>query len=98
MTLQMRIYTINKGELEQFVQEWAEKIRPLREKIGFQVYGAWINEATNQFIWLMGYEGSEAWEDRDQAYFNSPERKAMQPDPARLIARTEHYFVKSVIA
>ncbi len=97
MTLQLRIYTINKGEMDQFVREWEQKLRPLREKIGFRVHGAWTNEAANQFIWLLGYEGSETWESQDSAYFNSPERKAMQPDPARLIARTEHYFVKSVM-
>ncbi len=97
MTLQLRIYTINKGEMEQFIREWDEKIRPLREKIGFRVYGAWTSDSTNQFIWLMGYDGTDTWEVKDGAYFNSPERKAMQPDPARHIARSEHFFVKDVL-
>ncbi len=97
MTLQLRIYTINKGELEQFASEWKDQVRPLREKIGFRVFGAWISESTNQFIWLMGYDGSDPWEVRDSAYFNSPERKNMQPDPARRIARVEQYFVKDAM-
>lgn len=96
MPTQLRIYTINRGELQAFAAEWKEKIRPLRLKIGFQIPGAWEIEATNQFIWLMRYDGPEEWERLDRAYFESAERKAMRPDPARHIARIEQYFVKPV--
>ena len=34
MREQVRIYTINKGQLTQFFLEWNEKIRPLRENSG----------------------------------------------------------------
>jgi hypothetical protein len=73
------------------------KIRPLRVKVGFQVLGAWTIEATNQFVWLLAYTGPETWEARDQAYYQSEERRAMVPDPARHIARIEHYFVSSAL-
>jgi hypothetical protein len=32
MATQLRIYTINRGQLRQFAREWGEKIRPLRER------------------------------------------------------------------
>jgi hypothetical protein len=96
MREQLRIYTINKGELQQFAAEWHEKIRPLREKLGFRIVGAWTVEATNQFVWVLHCEGDEEWESMDQAYFASEERKAMVPDPARLIARMEQYFARPV--
>ncbi len=96
MAVQIRIYTINRGELHSFVAEWQEKIKPLRLKVGFQIPGAWEIEATNQFIWLMSYDGPDEWESRDRAYFESDERRAMQPDPARHIARIEQYFVDPV--
>ncbi len=69
----------------------------MREKIGFRIDGAWSCESTNQFIWLMSYDGPDSWEQMDKAYFNSAERKAMQPDPARHIARMEQYFVKDAV-
>jgi len=53
----VRIYTINKGELARFVDEWSEKIRPFREKLGFRVVGAWTREATGQFVWVQRCEG-----------------------------------------
>lgn len=97
MREQVRIYTINKGGLNQFVSDWNEKIRPLREKLGFKIVGAWTLEATNQFVWVQRYEGSGSWEEQDQAYFASEERRAMDPDPALLIARMEQYFADAVI-
>ena len=96
MMTQLRIYTINRGALQEFASEWQAQVRPLRMKLGFQVLGAWTVEATNQFVWLLAYDGPQAWEAMDRAYYQSPERRAMVPDPARHIARSEQYFVKSV--
>ena len=94
MPVQIRIYTINPGSLQQFAREWQEKIRPAREKVGFQIVSAWMVAATDQFVWLMQYEGPNSWEEQDKRYFTSEERRAMDPDPARLIAKMEQYFVE----
>jgi NIPSNAP len=96
MKLQLRTYTINKGALEQFVAEWKTQLVPLREKLGFTVLEAYTVPGTNQFVWIMGYDGTQTWEDADRAYFESPERKAMDPNPGRLIARMEHEFIERV--
>jgi hypothetical protein len=96
MATQLRIYTINRGQLQQFAREWQEKILPLRLKLGFTVDGAWLVEAQNQFVWLLSYHGPEKWDNMDRAYYESEERQAMSPDPARLIARAEEYFARSV--
>lgn len=96
MPMQLRIYTINRGALKEFAAEWEEKLVPIRRKVGFQVLGAWTVEATNQFVWLMDYDGPEAWEVKDREYFQSDERRALDPNPARLIARMEEYFVEQV--
>lgn len=96
MPVQIRIYTINRGALHEFAAEWQTTIKPLRLKLGFQILGAWTVEATNQFVWLMSHEDAESWERLDQAYHNSEERKAMQPNPARHIARMEQYFMEPV--
>ncbi len=95
MKLQLRTYTINKGALSEWTEEWRTQLVPLREKQGFKVLEAYTIPSTNQFVWLMAFEG-ENWESADQAYFDSPERKTMQPDPARLIARMENVFVTRV--
>jgi hypothetical protein len=97
MPVQLRIYTINRGSLRQFAEEWKNHVLPLRIEHGFQIDGAWLIEETNQFAWLMRYEGSESWEEKEQAYYSSADRKAVDPDPARLIARPEEFIVESIL-
>ena len=97
MTAQLRIYTINRGELQQFAEEWKEKVYPLRIEYGFAIQGAWTIESTNQFVWLISYEGDEDWQTQEAAYYSSAERESMDPNPARLIARPEHFEVERVM-
>ena len=97
MPLQLRTYTINRGALDTFVDEWQHTIKPLREKLGFTVPAAWTVPAANQFVWLLGYDGPEDWDALDRAYHASSERKAMQPDPGRLIARMEQVWLDPVL-
>jgi hypothetical protein len=96
MAIQLRIYTINRGALNQWTTEWKEMIKPLREKLGFKILCAYTIEETNQFVWLLSYDGPSSWTTLDKAFHQSDERRMMKPDPARNIARTEHYFIDPV--
>jgi hypothetical protein len=96
MPTQLRTYTLHPNALEAFVGVWQAQIKPLREKLGFRILGAWTIKATNQFVWLLHHDDANAWQQLDQAYFDSEERRAMQPDPASLIARMEHHFVEPI--
>ncbi len=93
---QIRIYTINHGKMDTFVQVWRDGVAPIRRKIGFTIVGAWVNRQTNQFVWILQYDGPEEWAVKDREYFDSPSRKSLNPDPAALIARTEQYFIEQV--
>ncbi len=93
---QIRIYTINHGKMDEFVRVWRDGVAPIRRKIGFEILGAWTIKETNQFIWLISYDGPEDWAVKDREYFDSPDRKKLEPNPAQLIARTEQYFVDPV--
>ena len=97
MPLQLRIYTINRGKLQDFAQAWFKGVYPLRLRTGFQIPAAWTVAATNQFVWLVSYDGPEAWDAKEKAYYGSPERAALNPDPAQYIARAEQYFIETVI-
>ena len=97
MTTQLRMYTINRGSLHLFAKEWKEKVLPLRVEHGYRIHGAWTIEETNQFAWLISYEGRESWEVKESAYYSSVDRKAMEPNPARLISRSEQYCVEKIL-
>ena len=80
---QLREYLIADGELDAFVEEWRERVLPLRLSLGFSVLGPWVEREASRFVWIIGLDGDI--EAANEVYYNAPERKAMDPDPARLI-------------
>jgi hypothetical protein len=84
MEFQLREYTIEAGRLDDFVREWRELVLPLRLAQGFSVLGPWVERDASRFVWLLGYDGDIRT--ANEAYYESPERAVMDPDPARLIA------------
>ncbi len=98
MASEIRIYTINRGQLGEFVRAWQQGIYPLRVRHGFTIEGAWILEKTNQFVWILSHAGDEeAFFVNEAAYYESTERGALDPDPQQYIARVERWFVKSAL-
>ena len=89
------MYTIKPGEMSAWLEEWGRLIAPLRRRHGFEIVGAWTTE-TDQFVWVLRYAGPETWEEADAAYYAAPQRTAMQPDPARHIAKSEHWLMSAV--
>ena len=95
--VQLRLFTINRGKLDSFVHAWKQGVYPLRQKHGFLIPAAWTIEETNQFVWIVIYDGPESWETKEAEYYASDERRTMNPDPAQWIARVERWFVTSVV-
>ncbi len=98
MPYQVRIYTINRGRLNDFAKLWKSAVYPLRLKQGFKIPFAQIVPETNQFVWCVGFDSEDSWEKKERAYYHSPERETMDPDPAKWIARAEEYFSSDVLA
>ncbi len=96
MVTQLRIFTINKGRLDDFVRAWREGVYPARLKSGYRIDGAWVTKERNEFVWLLSYDGND-FEAKEASYYASPERGALNPDPAQYIARAEHFFLISVL-
>jgi hypothetical protein len=96
MEYRLRIYEVKQGELQDWIDEWRRLIRPLREQLGFRVVGAWVDDEANTFVWLLSYGGPEGYEAADAAYYASPERAAIDPDPARHLASTRQLKVEPV--
>ncbi len=96
MTTQLRMYTINRGKMDEFIRAWKTGVYPLRQKQGFHIDGAWVLKERNQFVWLLSFDGTD-WDAKDAAYYASPERAALNPDPAQFIAFAEHWFLTEVM-
>jgi hypothetical protein len=94
---QLRDYRIRAGELERFVEEWRAGVAPLRRAAGFEVRGAWTVPDEGRFVWLLVHPGGwEAFAKADAAYYASPERASLEPDPARLIEEQRNVRLSEV--
>jgi hypothetical protein len=89
MEAQLRIYTIKPDHFEAWLDEWREHIAPLRERLGFRVLGPWIDDETRTFVWILEYDRDDGFAAADARYYESEERRSLDPDPARHLASTE---------
>src|SRR5207245_8277933 len=96
MITQLRMYTINRGKMDDFVRAGRSGVYPLRQRHGFRIEGAWIVKERNQVVWLMSDDGSD-WEAKDKAYYESPERAVLDADPAQFSARSEQCCLTEVL-
>jgi hypothetical protein len=96
MTWQLREYTVRPGEMDAWIKEWRTKIVPLRRQFGFHVVGAWTVDAGDRFVWIIRYDGPKSWQEADADYYSSPDRKAIDPDPARHLADTKARLMSEV--
>jgi hypothetical protein len=94
---QVRIYRVHEGQLERFVEEWTAHIKSLRESLGFRVVGAWASEEGSRFVWVLAYEGADGFAAANDRYYDSAERAALDPDPARLLAETDHFLATPLV-
>jgi hypothetical protein len=86
MQWQLRIYRGKEGELDAFIDEWRTALLPLRRAMGFEVLGPWVTDDA-RMVWIIGHENLH---EADKAYYASPERAAVEPDPARHLADAQH--------
>jgi hypothetical protein len=95
-TVQLRRYRVADGRMRDWLEEWAGRVRPLREAHGFEVLGAWAVEDTGEFVWVIAHDGPTTFEEADAAYYASPERAELDPDPARHLVEIRTDFVTEV--
>jgi hypothetical protein len=91
---QLRIYEIAPGEIETWIDEWRQHVAPLRRRHGFRVLGPWVDGTT--FVWLLGYDGEDGFAAADSRYYESAERRLIEPDPARHILSSQNRMLREV--
>jgi hypothetical protein len=83
--------------MEAFVDAWQAGVVPLRERFGFQVEGAWVLEDSDEFVWILSYEGEDSFAAADAGYYGSAERAHLRPDPAQYIERAEEQRARRIV-
>ena len=68
MLAELRIYTINKGAMEAFLDHFEKYGAPLHAAVGIKIESTWVNRAQNEFIWIRSFEDQADRESKVKAF------------------------------
>jgi hypothetical protein len=91
MDFQLRMYRVKPGEMEEWLAEFEAGVLPLRRRHGFSILGPWVVRDEDRFVWIVGHEDFER---ADKAYYDSPERAALDPPPTRHLAEIATWMLE----
>ncbi len=89
MVSQLRIYTINRGMMDSWLNLFHKHLKPNHEKYGIPIESSWVNADRTEFIWVRSFDSAEAIPVKEAEYYSSPARVALGDQPAIHIAKTE---------
>ena len=68
MLAQIRIYTINRGEMDAFLKHFTEQTAPLHQQVGIPITGMYVNRTQNEFIWVRTFAYEQDRDTRVKAF------------------------------
>ena len=98
MTAQLRIYTINRGMMDSWLEVFNQHIRPLHDRLEIPVVSSYVNADRSEFIWIRRFRSAEEIPTKEAEFFASPERTALGDIPTSHIAKMEVRVIEEVAA
>jgi hypothetical protein len=92
--VQLRVITIQAGELDRFIVAWKTSILPLRNQHGFHTEAAWTVAEENRFYWVLSYTGARSWEEMDEEIYQELINQHLNLDAFQHIDRVERWFIQ----
>ena len=71
MISQLRTYTVNKGQMDQWVKHFNEVLMPLIREQDITLDGVWVSEDKTQFIWIRTFEDAEDMSKKEAALWGT---------------------------
>mgnify|MGYP001179853921 CR=1 FL=1 len=68
---QLRIYTVNKGMMDSWLQLFEAEILPKVKQFGMGVQTVWVNDERTQFIWIRTYNDKADLELKETEFYGS---------------------------
>lgn len=68
MLAQIRIYTINKGEMDNFLKHFESEVMALHKQANWPIVSTWVNRSQNEFIWVRTHEDAADLEAKTKAF------------------------------
>ena len=87
MPAQIRIYTINRGEMDTFLKHFEAETIPLHESVGWPIVATWVNRPQNEFIWIRTHVDAQDLDAKAKAL--QKQREAMGIQLGENVAKME---------
>ena len=88
MISQLRMYTVDRGMMDQWVKHFTEILVPMQEKHGIKIDGMWVSDDNAQFIWIRSFADAEDLKAKEAAFYSSSEWQAVIDHTRNYLART----------
>ena len=59
MQAQIRIYSINRGEMVSFLEDFDKDVKRLHKEVGWDIVSTWVNKPQNEFIWVRTHNDAD---------------------------------------
>ena len=89
MVYQLRIYTINRGMMDSWLELFETGIKPAHETMGIPVVATWVNADRTQFIWVRRFKDGDDIPAKELEFRNSPGFQALGDKPGSHIAKMD---------
>ena len=86
---QLRIYTVNRGMMDDWAKLFTESLVSIQENQGIKVDGMWVNDDKTQFIWIRSFADAEDVKAKEAAFSESAEWKAVVDHARSHLARLD---------
>jgi len=93
---QLRMYTVNRGMMDQWVKLFSESIVPVQESLGMKIDAMWVNEDKNQFIWIRSFADAEDATAADATWGASSDWQALRENARSHLARVDVITMNAV--
>ena len=95
MISQLRIYTVNRGMMDQWIKVFTETMIPMHKKHGIKIDGMWVNEDRNQFIWIRSFADVQEMESKRFSSF--PEWEGVRDHVLSHLAREDVQTMEPIV-
>ena len=96
MIHQLRIYTVNRGMMDEWVSHFNQVLVPVLEKVGMKIKSQWVSEDKSQFIWIRTFADADDMKALEAKFYASPEWDAVKDKARTYLARVETQLMEPV--
>lgn len=88
MATHLRVYTVNKHKMDDWIKHFRAKVVPLMAKHGITVNSAWTNQDRTEFIWIREYRNGDI-ESCEKSFYGSAEWAEIVGETRGMLAKVE---------